>query len=76
MCLQLVVEKGENKKCWRLLIEFGKLTGVPVLLNTSFNIKGESIVCTPRDAIRCFYDTGMDYLAIGDFLISKAPYHS
>ncbi len=66
-----IVERSENEKFWSLLTEFGELTGTPVLLNTSFNIKGEPIVCSPRDAIRCFYDTGMDYLALGDFLISK-----
>lgn len=66
-----IVEKTQNEKFWYLLTEFGRLTGTPVLLNTSFNIKGEPIVCSPRDAIRCFYDTGMDYLAMGNFLISK-----
>jgi carbamoyltransferase len=66
-----IVERDQNEKFWRLLTEFGRLTGTPVLLNTSFNIKGEPIVCTPRDAIRCFYDTGMDYLVMGNFIISK-----
>jgi predicted NodU family carbamoyl transferase len=48
-----------------------KRTGVPVLLNTSFNIKGEAIVCSPRDALRTFCSTGIDALAIGRCLIEK-----
>jgi carbamoyltransferase len=43
-----------------------------VLINTSFNIKGEPIVCTPEDAVRCFVGTDIDYLAIGDFLAEKS----
>ena len=43
----------------------------PVLLNTSFNVRGEPIVCTPADALRCFYSTGLDALALGPFLIEK-----
>jgi carbamoyltransferase len=54
-----------------LIKAFGDLTGEPLLLNTSFNVKGEPIVCTPSDALRCFFDTGLDYLALGDFLIKK-----
>lgn len=54
-----------------LISRFGQLTGIPVLLNTSFNIKGEPIVSTPSEAIRCFYDTGLDVLAVGNFLLSK-----
>jgi len=41
------------------------------LLNTSLNIKGEPIICHPREAIRCFYDSGIDYLVIGNYLFSK-----
>jgi hypothetical protein len=54
-----------------LLEKFGALTGTPVLLNTSFNIQGQPIIETPEDAIRCFYSTGMDALAMGNFLITK-----
>ena len=54
-----------------LLTEFEALTGVPVLLNTSFNVKGEPIVCTATDAIRTFYGTGMDTLALGNFIVRK-----
>jgi carbamoyltransferase len=55
-----------------LLKEFEKLTGVAVLLNTSFNVKGEPIVCTPSDALRTFFATGMDALVIDQYLIEKA----
>jgi carbamoyltransferase len=54
-----------------LLQAFERKTGVPVVLNTSFNVKGEAIVATPRDAIRCFAATGLDALAIGAFIIEK-----
>ena len=54
-----------------LLRAFERKTAVPVVLNTSFNVKGEAIVCTPRDAIRCFAATGLDALAIGAFLVEK-----
>ncbi len=65
------VERKNNPKYYDLIKEFGKITGTPVVLNTSFNDKGEPIVCTPTDAIRTFKNTGMDYLAIGNFLVSK-----
>ena len=55
----------------RLLQSFAELTGVPVLLNTSFNVKGEPIVCTVHDALRTFWSTGLELLAVGDFLIRK-----
>jgi carbamoyltransferase len=56
---------------YQLLKAFERRTGVPVLLNTSFNIKGEAIVCSPRDALRTFWSTGIDALAIGSCLIEK-----
>jgi len=65
------VEKDMDPLYYSLIAEFEKLTGVPVVLNTSFNIKEEPIVCTPKDALRCFYTTGLDDLVIGDFLLSK-----
>ena len=46
-------------------------TGCPVLVNTSFNVRGEPIVCTPEDALPCFMRTEMDYLVLGDFLLDK-----
>jgi carbamoyltransferase len=55
----------------RLISEFKKITGIPMILNTSFNIMGEPMVSTPADALRCFFSTGMDALAIGSFIIEK-----
>lgn len=66
-----VVTKKINPLFYDLIKSFGDITGVPVLLNTSFNIKGEPVVCTPQDAIKCFFDTGLDYLSMGNFLIKK-----
>jgi carbamoyltransferase len=54
-----------------LISEFDRLTGCPLLVNTSFNVRGEPIVCTPEDAYRCFMRTHLDYLVIGSFLLSK-----
>ncbi len=65
------VSRDTNPRYHRLLERFEERTGVPVLLNTSFNIKGEAIVCSPRDAFRTFWSTGIDALAIGAFLIEK-----
>lgn len=59
-----VLKRKDNNFYYDLIEEFGKLTGDPVLLNTSFNIKGQPIVCSPQDAIKCFYDTGIDYLVL------------
>ncbi len=55
----------------KLIEAFGALTGTPVLINTSFNIRGEPIICTPADALRCFRGTDIDFLAIGPFLVAK-----
>ena len=65
------VSKQTNPKFWELITEFKKITGVPVVLNTSFNVKNEPIVCTPRDAVLCFLSTNIDCLAMGDFFIEK-----
>ena len=56
----------------RLITEFGRQTGVPVIINTSFNVRGEPIVCTPADAYRCFMRTNMDDLVVGPYLMHKA----
>jgi carbamoyltransferase len=69
------VRERQNPRLYRLLKEFEALTGVPVLVNTSFNVKGEPIVETPRDALDCFLTTGIDYLALHDTLIAKALAH-
>ena len=65
------VDKSANRPIYDLLIDFYKLTGCPVLINTSFNVRGEPIVESPADAYRCFMRTEMDYLVLGDFLICK-----
>lgn len=65
------VERDVNPLYWRLIHEFGLRTGVPVIMNTSFNLRGEPIVCTPTDAIRTFFSSGMDALMIGNFLVEK-----
>ena len=65
------VEKEVNPLYYRLIDEFGKITGIPVIMNTSFNLRGEAIVHTPTDAIRTFFSSGMDALVMGSFLIEK-----
>lgn len=60
-----------HERFYRLIKEFEKLSGVPVLLNTSFNIMDQPIVESPVNAIRCFFSTGLDVLSIGDFLVEK-----
>jgi carbamoyltransferase len=69
------VSEDTNPVLYRLLKEFEALTGVPVLINTSFNVKGEPIVETPRDAMICFLTTGIDNLVLHDTLISKNALH-
>jgi carbamoyltransferase len=66
------VSREVNPLYWELLQSFGKKTGVPVLLNTSFNVRGEPIVCTPKEAIACFYNSGLDALVIEGFLLRKS----
>lgn len=65
------VERDVNPLYWRLINEFGRRTGVPVIMNTSFNLRGEPIVCTPSDAVRTFFSSGMDALVIGSFVVEK-----
>ena len=65
------VERDVNPLYWRLIKEFGDRTGVPVVMNTSFNLRGEPIVCMPTDAIRTFFSSGMDALVIGSFIVEK-----
>ena len=69
------VRREHNERLYHLLEAFDAVTGVPVLLNTSFNVKGEPIVETPEDAINCFLSTGMDYLVLHDMLIAKKRLH-
>ena len=65
------VDKDENPLYWRLLHAAGKATGLPVLYNTSFNLFGEPLVCTPRDAVRSFYSSGIDAMLVGNFFLQK-----
>ena len=65
------VEKEINPLYYRLIDEFGRRTGVPVVMNTSFNLRGEAIVHTPTDALRTFYSSGMNALFLGSLLIEK-----
>jgi len=69
------VREQDNPLLYRLLKEFDALTGVPVLLNTSFNVKGEPIVERPQDAVECFLTTGIDYLVLHDLIMSKTRLH-
>ena len=71
------VDETANPRFHALLKRFEALTGCAVLVNTSFNIRGEPIVCTPEDAYRCFVCTEMDYLVIGNFMLErvKQPPH-
>lgn len=65
------VHHDTNPRYWDLLTAFEKRTGCPVLINTSFNVRGEPIVCTPEDAFHCFMGTGLDYLAVGNCVMRK-----
>ena len=65
------VNKQQNPKFYKLIEEFHKKTGVPVILNTSFNVQGEPVVCTPEDAIKCFLGTEIDVLVLGNYIIYK-----
>ena len=65
------VTKEDNPLYHRLLLAAGEATGLPVLYNTSFNLFGDPLVCTPRDAVRSFYSSGIDALFVGNFLLQK-----
>jgi carbamoyltransferase len=72
-CRVQTVSKTENPDFHRLIHEFAALTGVPVVLNTSFNVAGKPIVETPQDALECFAATEIDLLALGPLIVSKRP---
>ncbi len=65
------VDEQRNPLFHKILKEFDALTGCPVMINTSFNIRGEPIVCSAHDAYRCFMCTNMDYLLIGEYLFER-----
>jgi carbamoyltransferase len=66
-----IVDRTENPLYWKLLNAAGKSSGLPVVYNTSFNLFGEPLVCTPRDAVRSFYSSGIDAMFVGHFLLQK-----
>jgi carbamoyltransferase len=65
------IRREQNQLYYDIIKEFGKLSGVPILINTSFNIRGEPIVCTPYHAYKCMMGTGIDYLVMDRFLIKR-----
>ena len=65
------VSREDSPRYHALIAEFERLTGYGVIVNTSFNVRGEPIVCTPEDAYRCFMRTEMDFLVLGPFLLDK-----
>jgi len=65
------IRRTQNNLYYDLIKSFGKLSGVPILINTSFNIRGEPIVCTPQHAYKCMMGTGIDYLVMDNFLIKR-----
>ncbi len=65
------VNNNTNPRLWQLIKAFENITGTPLLINTSFNLKGEPIVCTPQDAISCFKRSQMDYLVLGNYVAEK-----
>ena len=65
------VRKEENPLYYRVIAEFGKITGVPVVLNTSLNVRGQPIVCTPNEACDVFEQVDMDALFLGSYLVEK-----
>ena len=65
------VDSKTNSKYYKLILKFKELTGCPILINTSFNVRGEPIVCSPTDAYNCFMGTDLDTLVIGNFLLKK-----
>lgn len=66
-----LVEKTQNLSYYHIIEEFRKITGIPVIINTSFNVHEEPIVCSPQDAVRAFLDSNLDYLAMGNHLIKN-----
>jgi carbamoyltransferase len=65
------IDEISNPKYYQLIKAYSQKTGIPLILNTSFNVKGEPIVCTPQDAIKCFLHTEIDYLVLDNYLIKK-----
>lgn len=70
-CRPQIIKREDNPRYYEIIKEFEKLTGIPALLNTSFNLHGEPIVCTPTDALETFIKSGLEYLVMEDYLLSK-----
>ena len=70
------VKRSDSPGLYGIIEEFKKITGVPVILNTSFNIAGEAMVESPEDALNCFYKTDIDCIMIGNCIISKTQKYS
>jgi carbamoyltransferase len=66
------VSKNTNPEFYRLISAFKKISGYGVVVNTSFNVRGEPIVCTPEEAFLCFMRTEMDFLVLGNYVFTKA----
>jgi carbamoyltransferase len=69
------VAKEEHPRFWTLLNEFGKVSGMPVVLNTSFNVRGQPIVCTPTEAVETFLFANLDVLVMGNYLVERKNWH-
>jgi len=65
------IRRSQNPLYYDTVKEFGKMSGIPIMINTSFNVRGEPIVCTPQDAYKCMMGTGIDYLVMDKFLIKR-----
>ena len=65
------IREDQNPLYYKLIKKFGDLSGVPIVVNTSFNVRGEAIVCSPQDAYRCTMGTEIDYLVMNQFIIKR-----
>jgi carbamoyltransferase len=70
-----IIHAQENAEYHAILARFHAMTGSPTIINTSFNMHGEPIVCTPGDAVRAFLDGRLDYLALGPFVVKQPKKH-
>jgi len=71
-CRPQVVDKETNPKFHNLIWNYYKLSGVPVVINTSLNRRGEPMICSPQDALVMFRESGLEYLIMGDYVVKKA----
>ena len=71
-----IIRREDSPDLHAILEEYYRLTGIPTLINTSFNMHEEPIVCTPEDALRAFEEAGLDYLFMGPFIVTSKCRHS